>query len=159
MIKILKAELNDAEKLWEVQRSAFKKYAEKYGDFSSNPYHMTLHRMEFNVKYRFGQYYKVVLEETNEIIGGIFGFELDQKEVMKIAQFYFLEEYQSLGYGKIVLDYFIKSNPQVEKWFVDTILQEEYNVEFYKHFGFEIIDEEEEHKGLSFVTLLKRMDK
>lgn len=159
MIKILKAELKDAEKLWEVQREAFKKYAIKYGDFSSNPYHMSLHRMEFNIKYRFGQYYKVVLEETDEIIGGIFGFELDQPEIIKIAQFYLLEQYQSLGYGKIVLDFFIKSNPQVEKWYVDTILQEEYNVEFYKHFGFEIIDEEEEHEGLSFVTLLKRMDK
>ena len=117
---------------------------------------MSLHRMEFNIKYRFGQYYKVIETTKNEIIGGIFGFELDQKEIMKIAQFYLLDGYQSLGYGSMVLKYFIDSNPQVEKWYVDTILQEEYNVEFYKHAGFEIIDEEEEHEGLTFVTLLKK---
>ena len=35
-------------------------------------------------------------------------------------------------------------------------MQEEYNVEFYKHLGFKIIDEEEEHEGLTFVTFLKK---
>ena len=43
-----------------------------------------------------------------------------------------------------------------EKEFVDTILQEDANVKFYTDFGFEIIDEEEEHEGLTFVTLLKK---
>ena len=156
MIKIDKALIEDAKILLEVQKNAFKKYALKYGDFDSNPYNMSLHRMEFNIKYRFGQYYKVIDEENGEIIGGIFGFELDQKEIMKIAQFYLLDKYQSLGYGSMVLKYFIDNNNQVEKWYVDTILQEEYNVEFYKHAGFEIIDEEEEHEGLTFVTLLKK---
>lgn len=156
MIKIEKVELSDAKTMLEIQRQAFQKYAKKYGDFDSNPYHMSLHRMEFNIQYRYGQYYKVINEETGQIIGGIFGFELDQKEIMKIAQFYLLDEYQSLGYGKIVLNYFIEKNPQVEKWFIDTILQEEYNVEFYRHFDFEIIDEEEEHEGLTFVTMLKK---
>lgn len=156
MIKIEKALIEDAKILLEVQKNAFKKYALKYGDFDSNPYNMSLHRMEFNIKYRFGQYYKVIDEENGEIIGGIFGFELDQKEIMKIAQFYLLDKYQSLGYGSMVLKYFIDNNNQVEKWYVDTILQEEYNVEFYKHAGFEIIDEEEEHEGLTFVTLLKK---
>ena len=155
MIKIEKALIEDAKILLEVQKNAFKKYALKYGDFDSNPYNMSLHRMEFNIKYRFGQYYKVIDEENGEIIGGIFGFELDQKEIMKIAQFYLLDKYQSLGYGSMVLKYFIDNNNQVEKWYVDTILQEEYNVEFYKHAGFEIIDEEE-HEGLTFVTLLKK---
>lgn len=156
MIKIEKALIEDAKNLLDVQKKAFKKYAIKYGEFDSNPYNMSLHRMEFNIKYRFGQYYKVIETTKNEIIGGIFGFELDQKEIMKIAQFYLLDDYQSLGYGSSVLKYFIESNPQVEKWYVDTILQEEYNVEFYKHAGFEIIDEEEEHEGLTFVTLLKK---
>lgn len=36
-------------------------------------------------------------------------------------------------------------------------MQEEYNLEFYRHLGFEIIDEEEEHEGLTFVTLMKKI--
>lgn len=156
MIKIEKALFEDAKILLDVQKQAFKKYRDKYGEFDSNPYNMSLHRMEFNVKYQFGKYYKVIDVDTNKIIGGIFGFELDQKDVMKIAQFYLLDNYQSLGYGSSVLKYFIENNPDVKMWYVDTILQEEYNVEFYKHAGFEIIDEEEEHEGLTFVTLLKK---
>jgi flagellar biosynthesis chaperone FliJ len=51
---------------------------------------------------------------------------------------------------------FLNTDPDVKKWFVDTILQEDANVRFYTDFGFEIIDEEEEHEGLTFVTLLKK---
>lgn len=156
MLKMQRASLEDASKLLEVQKESFKIYKEKYGDFDSNPYHMDLHRMEFNIKYRYGQYYKLIEQETDEIIGGLFCFELDDKQILKIAQFYFLQPFQHLGYGTYALNKLFEMNPDVKKWYVDTILQEEYNVEFYKHLGFEIIDEEEEHEGLNFVTLLKR---
>ncbi len=156
MIEMRKAELSDAEELLAVQKESFAIYAKRYGDFDSNPYYMDLHRMEFNIKYRFGQYYKLVNQEDNKIVGGLFCFELDEKEIMKIAQFYFLEPFQHLGYGTDVLNKLFVLNPQVKKWYVDTIMQEEYNVEFYKHLGFEIIDEEEEHEGLTFVTFLKK---
>ena len=154
MIEMRKAELGDAEELLAVQKESFAVYAKKYGDFDSNPYYMDLHRMKFNIKYRFGQYYKLVNQEDNKIIGGLFCFELDEKEIMKIAQFYFLEPFQHLGTD--VLNKLFALNPQVKKWYVDTIMQEEYNVEFYKHLGFKIIDEEEEHEGLTFVTFLKK---
>lgn len=157
MIKMLRAELVDASKLLELQKDAFAIYSDKYGDFDSNPYHMDLHRMEFNIKYRYGQYYKIINLDTNEIIGGIFCFELDEKPIMKIAQFYLQDTYQHLGYGTKVLEELININPDVKKWYVDTIMQEEYNVEFYKHLGFEVIDEEEEHEGLTFVTLMKKI--
>ena len=154
MVKMLLATIEDAEKLLEIQKNAFKRYSDKYGDFDSNPYHMDLHRMEFNVKYRFGQYYKIIDEESNNIIGGIFAFELDDKNTFKIAQFYLDDEYQHLGYGSYVLNKLLDINPEVKTWYVDTIMQEEYNVEFYKHIGFVVIDEEEEHEGLTFVTMM-----
>ena len=78
--------------------------------------------------------------------------------MMKIAQFYIKEDYRSKGYGHQVIEEFINKNPQVKTWYVDTILQEEYNVEFYKKVGFEVIDEEEEHEGLTFVTLMKKVN-
>ena len=56
MVKMLKALESDAEKLLEIQQKAFIVYSQKYGDFDSNPYHMGLHRMQFNIKYRYGQY-------------------------------------------------------------------------------------------------------
>ncbi len=154
---IKKAELKDAERLLEVQKIAFKKYAEKYGDFDNNPYHMELDRMEFNIKYRFGQYFKVELNE--QIIGGIFGFELDDPKVIKIAQFYLLPEFQANGYGTEILEFFINQNKVANTWYIDTILQEEYNVNFYKKLDFEIIDEEVEHEGLTFVTMIKKLNR
>ena len=159
MIIMKKALVEDAVKLLIVQYESFIVYAEKYGDFDSNPYHMTLERMHFNIKYRFGQYYKLVDEDNDEIVGGLFAFELDKPNVMKIAQFYIKDKYRSLGYGQKIINQMIEKNPQVDVWYVDTILQEEYNVEFYKKVGFEVIDEEEEHEGLTFVTLVKKIKK
>ncbi len=149
-----KVNFDEAAKMLEVQKQAFEKYAIKYGEFDSNPYDMDLHRMEFNVNYRFGRYEKIMVD--NEIIGGIFAFELDDPTIKKIAQFYILPEFQTLGYGKEVFEEFITKDKDVKKWYVDTILQEDYNVKFYQSLGFEIIDEEEEHEGLTFVTLLKK---
>jgi len=156
MIKIEKALLDDAKELLAVQQAAFEKYLIKYGEFDGNPYHMSLHRMEFNIKYPYGKYYKVIDEKTNKIIGGIFGFEVDTKEIIQIGQFYLLDEYHKQGYGKETLEFFINANPLAKQFYLDTILQEEYNVLFYKHLGFEIVDTEEEHEGLTFVTLLKK---
>ena len=51
---------------------------------------------------------------------------------------------------------FLDSHPDVKIWYADTIKQEEQNLRFYQKFGFDIIDEEEEHDGLSFVTLIKK---
>ena len=153
-VKLEKVELEEASLMLDIQKQAFEKYALKYGDFDSNPYDMDLHRMEFNVKYRFGRYEKIMVED--QIIGGIFAFELDEPTIKKIAQFYVLPEYQKLGYGKKAFEKFLNTDSQVEKWFVDTILQEDSNVKFYTDFGFEIIDEEEEHEGLTFVTMLKK---
>lgn len=154
MVNLEKALLKDAKELLNIQKECFKTYSIKYGDFDSNPYHMTLHRMEFNLKYQFGQYYKIVDFNTEEIVGGIFIFELDDPQVMQIAQFYLKAKYQHLGIGKLVLNAIIEKNHQVHTWYVDTILEEDYNVNFYKKAGFIEIDQEEEHEGLSFVTLI-----
>ena len=113
MVKMLKALESDAEKLLEIQQKAFIVYSQKYGDFDSNPYHMDLHRMQFNIKYRYGQYYKLLDSNDDKIIGGLFCFELDQKEILKIAQFYLLEPYQHLGYGTYVLNKLFELNPQL----------------------------------------------
>lgn len=155
-VELIIATEKDATELLELQKKAFKKYSEKYGDFESNPYHMSEKRILFSINYRFGKYYKIINNNNNELIGGIFGFLIDEQDIVKIAQFYLKEEYRSLGLGKEVLNGIFKEYSNIKKWYVDTILEEEYNVRFYQQLGFEIIDYEEEHKGLTFVTLMKK---
>ena len=53
MVNLEKALIKDAKMLLAVQKKCFENYSIKYGDFESNPYHMTLHRMEFNLKYKY----------------------------------------------------------------------------------------------------------
>lgn len=156
MVNLEKALIKDAKELLTIQKSCFENYSLKYGDFDSNPYHMTLHRMEFNLKYKFGHYYKVVDFKSGRIIGGIFIFELDNPKVMQIAQFYIIDEFRHKGIGRMVFDAVIEKHSDVTTWYVDTILEEDHNVNFYKQAGFVELEREEEHEGLSFVTLIKK---
>ncbi len=156
MVNLEKALVKDAKELLTIQKKCFENYSTKYGDFESNPYHMTLHRMEFNLKYKFGHYYKIVDFKSENIIGGIFIFELDDPTVMQIAQFYICEEYQHMGIGRMVFDAVLEKHNDVKTWYVDTILEEDFNVNFYKKAGFIELEKEEEHEGLSFVTLIKK---
>lgn len=161
MIKILPALIKDAHELLALQKKVFEVYSIKYGDFDSNPYHMTLHRMEFNLRYRFGKYYKIIddtLPKEKMIIGGIFAFELDSPKIVKISQFYIDTPYQHLGVGSQALIEFMSLFPLVDVWYVDTIYEEEYNVGFYKKLGFVQVDLEEEHEGLIFITLEKKIE-
>ena len=154
VITLEKAKLVDAKKMLEIQKESFKKYAEKYGKFDADPAKMTLHRMEFNVKYRLGDYQKIMLND--KIIGGIFGFMLEEESTWHVAQFYILPDYEHLGYGTKAMDLFFELHKDVKVWYADTIKQETHNVDFYQKFGFKVIDEEEEHDGLTFVTLIKK---
>ena len=156
MVNLEKALVKDAKELLAIQKKCFENYSVKYGDFDSNPYHMTLHRMEFNLKYKFGHYYKVVDFKTEAIIGGIFIFELDDPHVMQIAQFYIAEEFRHMGIGKMIFEAVLEKHTEVKTWYVDTILEEDHNVNFYKQAGFVEIEREVEHEGLSFVRLIKK---
>lgn len=154
-VTIKKAKLIDAKTLLNLQRQAFEKYSLKYGKFDADPCKMTLHRMEFNIKYRLGDYQKIMFGD--EIIGGIFGFMLEEETTWKIGQLYLKPEYSSHGYGSIAFSKFLEQHPEVQIWYADTIKQEENNLKFYQKFDFDIIDEEEEHEGMSFVTLIKKV--
>ena len=157
MINIEIALLKDAKELLTIQNECFKPYLEKYGDFESNPSHMSLHRMEFNIRYRLGHYYKIIDFATEKTIGGIFIFELDDPSVYQIAQFYLKKEYQHQGIGTLVLNAIFEKHKEVTTWYADTIKEENNNLKFYEKLGFEVIDEEVEHLGLTFVDLVKKV--
>lgn len=151
-IKLEKVKVKDSHELLAIQKKCFEKYVRIYGEFDSNPYNMTLHRMEFNIKYHLGDYQKIMLND--QIIGGIFGFKLEDEGVWQLGQFYILPEYENKGLGTQAINMYFDMHQDVKTWYADTILQESNNMKFYKKIGFETIDIEEEHQGLSFVTLV-----
>ncbi len=154
MIKLDIASVSDAQELLKIQYDAFSKYTDKYGDFDTNPVHMDLCRMEFNIKYRLGKYYKIL--DDNKIIGGIFIFELDDPTIMQIAQVYLEESYQGKGITSSCLEDIFNIHSGVKVWYVDTILQEKENVSFYESLGFKKLELDEERNGLTFVTFVRK---
>lgn len=153
-VELEKAKVKDAHELLAMQKESFKSYIDKYGKFDTNPYYMTLHRIEFNIKYRFGDYQKIIY--NGKLVGAIFAFALDESNAWKIAQLYVLPEYEGIGIGSLAIEEFFKLHNDVKEWYADTINEEKQNLDFYKSHGFVIIDIEEERQGLSFATLVRK---
>jgi hypothetical protein len=56
----------------------------------------------------------------------------------------------------MIFEAVLDKHSNVHTWYVDTILEEDHNVSFYKQAGFVELEKEEEHEGLSFITLIKK---
>ena len=83
----------------------------------------------------------------------IFDFLICSKERFSV---YIAEEFRHMGIGKMIFEAVLEKHTEVKTWYVDTILEEDHNVNFYKQAGFVEIEREVEHEGLSFVTLIKK---
>lgn len=153
-MKLVRAEITDSETLLNIQKQAFEHITEKYGDFDGNPYFMEKSRMDFNIKYHLGKYYKVVVDD--EIIGGIFGFELDEAGQMQIDQIYIMPKYQRLGYGTKAMEEFIKYNPDIKEWYLDTIIDNDHLTLFYERLGFTTYEEVDEDEGMKFSCMVRK---
>lgn len=143
---------SDLDELYKLQKECFKIYDDKYGYFDTNPYHMDKDLLKFNINYRYGKYYKIIVD--NKIIGGIFYFMLDDG-LYKIAQFYLQEDYRRQGIGSYVMNEILKDQ-DVKVFKVDTIYEEKANVSFYLKFGFKEIEREIEKEGLTFIVFERK---
>ena len=89
--------------------------------------------MEFNIKYRFGDYQKIMMND--KIIGAIFAFALDENNAWKIAQLYVLPQYENKGIGSFAIEEFFKLHPDITEWYADTINEEKQNLDFYLRYN------------------------
>ena len=138
-IKLIKANLADAKKLWKMQVEAFRELLEKYQDFDTNPSSEPLNRTIERISMPETYYYFIVYNDN--VAGAI--RVVDKKDNItpkRISPIWVMPEFRGNGIAQLA----IKSAEEIhgsENWELSTIKEEKGNCYLYEKMGYKLTDE------------------
>ncbi len=132
MITLRKAELADAEQLWQMQLEGFKALLERYQDFDTNPAAEPLERTVMRLQQPWRYFYFIMEDETP--VGAISVRVLDEGW-KKLGPLWVQPEYQGRGIAQEAIRQ-VEAIHGSDKWVLDTILQEAGNCHLYEKMGY-----------------------
>lgn len=134
MIKLVRANIHDAENLWKMQIAAFQDVYDKYQDSETSPATETFENTIMRLEQPFTYYYFIEAEGVN--VGAI--RVVDTKESGKrkrISPIFIMKEYRGLGYAQKAIQ-LAEDIHGSSNWELDTILQEKGNCHLYEKMGY-----------------------
>lgn len=131
---LVRANRNDAEEIWRIQREAFAELLERYQDMDTNPGNEPLEKIIMRMGQPFTHYYFIQAEQATVgvirvIDSGVGG------QNKRISPLMILPEYRGQGIAQEA----IRQAEQLHGgsgWELDTILQEKGNCHLYEKMGY-----------------------
>ena len=133
-MKLIKATINDAKFLWEMQKESFASLLEKYQDFDTSPASEPLEKTIFRLDQPETYYY--IIEKDGEVTGAIRIIDKKDGETRKrISPLYILPKFRNKGFAQQAIIEVEKIHG-AENWELDTILEEKGNCYLYEKMGY-----------------------
>lgn len=153
-IRLVRAELSDAEELHEMQVLCFQPLLEKYQDYETSPAAEPLEKTVRRLRESFTDFYFIML--GNRKIGGVRVRQWEQK--CKLGPIFLLTEYQGLGYAQEAIRQAEAEHPKGILWELETILQEPKLCHLYEKMGYRRTGKTERvRNGMDLVTYEKEV--
>ena len=133
-IKLLRANIGDAEQIHKMQVEAFMDLFNKYQDFDTSPATETIDKVIFRLKQKFTYYYFICIGDQK--VGAI--RIVDKKETGKnkrISPIFVLPDFQGQGIAQKAIEMCEEIHGK-EHWELVTILQEPKNCYLYEKMGY-----------------------
>lgn len=133
-INLIKIGIDDAEKLWRMQVTAFRDLYERYQDIETSPAAEKIDKIIIRLNQSFTYYYFI---EANGIIVGAVRV-VDRKEegmAKRISPIFVMKEYRNKGYAQKAIQ-LVEEIHGSSNWELDTILQEKGNCYLYEKMGY-----------------------
>ncbi len=133
-INLIKIGIDDAEKLWRMQVTAFRDLYERYQDTETSPAAEKIDKIIIRLNQSFTYYYFI---EANGIIVGAVRV-VDRKEegmAKRISPIFVMKEYRNKGYAQKAIQ-LVEEIHGSSNWELDTILQEKGNCYLYEKMGY-----------------------
>lgn len=133
-VKLLRADVDDANELHAMQTKSFRELLEKYQDFATSPANESVEKVEARLKQEFTYYYFICV--GTQKAGAI--RVVDKKETEKnkrISPIFILPEFQGQGIAQEAIRLCEEMHGK-ENWELDTILQEPKNCYLYEKMGY-----------------------
>lgn len=134
MIAVVEFKEKDIDIVYNIQQAAYKPLYDKYHDEDTNPY-MEKKEITFQKYMREGTQGYIFYK--NDIPVGVVRILVDVlNKTARVSALGVLPEYQGQGIAREAMLEIEKIHSDVEKWNLDTILQEEGNCHLYEKIGY-----------------------
>jgi len=133
-ILLVKATIENAEEIHQMQIKSFKNLLEKYKDYDTNPGNESIERIIQRFNQEFTDYYIIKIENIS--VGAIRVIRLDNGLKCRVAPIFILPEYYNRGIAQKVFEIIEEKYKPKNGWILDTILQEKGNCYLYEKIGY-----------------------
>lgn len=131
-VSLSRADLSDAPTLFRLQQEAFLPLLLKYKDYTTNPAAEPLQRTEERLQGENTDYYFILLD--GKPIGGLRIRVFST--YCRVSPVFVLPQYQNNGYARQAMLMAERSYPNIRRWELETIGDEEKLCHFYENLGY-----------------------
>lgn len=140
-IQLVRAELKDAQTIWEMQVKSFQELLDKYQDFETSPASETVDNVRRRLEQENTYYYFICM--ANEKVGAVRVIDYhNENENKRISPIFVLPEFQGQGIAQETIR-LCETIHGSKGWELDTILQEKGNCHLYEKMGYHATDKTE----------------
>ncbi len=136
-IDLIRATVEDAQELWEMQVKSFQRLLDEYMDYETNPAHEPVDNIIYRLHQPQTYYYFICANDIKVGAIRIIDYKTDRNK--RISPLFVLPEYQNKGIAQNA----IKICEQIhgfDNWELSTILQEKGNCHLYEKMGYRRLD-------------------
>lgn len=133
-VKLIRADVRDAERLWRMQVEAFAEMYERYQDTETSPATEPAERMVERLKQPFTYYYYIQADSV--IVGAVRVIDMkDPDRSKRISPIFVMPPFRNKGIAQKALLEAERIHGSTD-WELDTILQEAGNCHLYEKMGY-----------------------
>lgn len=132
-VTLVRASMEDAQIIWEMQLESFHELLEKYRDFDTNPGNEPLEKVQSRLSLPSTYYYLIRADGVNA--GAIRVIDHRDGGMKKISPLFVLPAYRGCGVAQAAIREAERIHGK-DNWSLDTILQEKGNCRLYEKMGY-----------------------
>lgn len=132
-MRLVRANIRDCDKLWNLQIEAFADLLAKYQDYETSPGNEPKEKIEAKLLDEFTYFYFIYHED--DIAGAVRVVDRKDGSRKRVAPIFILKQYRNKGLAQKVFAE-IEMLHGSDHWMLDTIAQEEGNCYLYEKLGY-----------------------
>jgi N-acetylglutamate synthase-like GNAT family acetyltransferase len=134
MIHLLRATVDNAQEIYDMQILTFAPLLKKYEDYDTNPAAEELEKTIARLEDSMTDYW--LIQYNNKTVGAIRIRKLDEGNLYKVGPLFVVPEYQNRGIAQNVFKIIEDKYKPKNAWVLDTIIQEAGNCHLYEKVGY-----------------------
>ena len=132
-MRLVRANVNDCDKIWSMQIEAFEDLLAKYQDYETSPGNEPKEYIQAKLMDEFTFFYFIYTED--DIAGAVRVVDRKDGNRKRIAPIFIMKEFRNKGLAQKTFEEIERLHGS-DNWMLDTILQEEGNCYLYEKLGY-----------------------